>query len=69
MSAASYYGPGAPHYDSGAPSPSKPPIIEEAYQLKNDRYGYDHVPSQYTDEHLDALQKYDTVSYYANNIG
>jgi len=53
MSAATHYGPG------GAPSPSKPPVVEEAYQLKTDQYGYDHVPSQYTDEHLDALQKYD----------
>ncbi|KAI9771445.1 MAG: hypothetical protein M1840_002065 [Geoglossum simile] len=53
MSATSYSGSGC------APSPSKPPIIEEAYQLKSGQYGYDHVPSQYTDEHLDALQKYD----------
>ncbi|KAI9772762.1 MAG: hypothetical protein M1839_002307 [Geoglossum umbratile] len=53
MSAAAYYGPG------GAPSPSKPPAVEDAYQLKNDQYGYDQVPSQYTDEHLEALQKYD----------
>jgi hypothetical protein len=56
MSAASYYGSG------GIPSPSKQPIVEETYQLKNDQYGYNHVPSQYTDEHLDALQKYDLVS-------
>ncbi|KAH0537263.1 hypothetical protein FGG08_005925 [Glutinoglossum americanum] len=46
------------YYSTPAQSPGQPPT-GGVYPLK-DQYGYGHVPSQYTDEHLEALQRKDT---------
>ncbi|KAH0565529.1 hypothetical protein GP486_001083 [Trichoglossum hirsutum] len=47
----------ASYYNSAATSPVKVPAAE-AYPL-GDKYEYDHVPSQFTDEHLESLRHYD----------